>query len=251
MRVLDVAQRSAAWRRARAGKLTGSRAHDALTRGRNGREALTRSAYRRQLVIEQLTGVPYEEDGFQSPGMRRGRDQEPAARRAYAERTRQIVRTSGFLVHDTLEAGCSLDGHVGAYEGILEIKAPHTTTHLEYLATGTVPTAYRDQVRHALWVTGAAWCDFVSFDDRLPAPLQLVVVRLTRAALDLPGYELCARRFLDEVRLDAERLRTQVKAHASARDLVRCLEVLEGVRLDRLAGAAPRAWQPALVGPAS
>ena len=243
---LDVAQRSPAWRQARAGRLTASRAHAALTRGRGRQEALARSQVPVAVVVERLTGLPYE-DGFVSAAMVRGRELEAAARRAYAARTGQVVRTSGFLLHDELEAGCSLDGHVGDYEGVIEIKAPNTTTHCGYLAAGTVPTDYRDQIRHHLWITGAAWCDFVSYDDRLPAPLQLVVIRLTRAELDIPGYALLAQRFLDEVRVDVERLRARLKGPASARDLVRCLEALECERLDQLV-AAPRGWQPALVG---
>ena len=55
---------------------------------------------------------------------------------------------------------------------------------------------------HNLWVTGAQWCDFVSFDPRFPEHLQLFVVRVARKDVDLKGYEAKALAFLAEV--DAE-----------------------------------------------
>jgi len=35
-------------------------------------------------------------------------------------------------------------------------------------------------MQHQMACTGRAWCDFVSFDDRLPEPLQLFVFRVER-----------------------------------------------------------------------
>jgi hypothetical protein len=83
--------------------------------------------------------------------------------------------------------------------GLLEIKCPSATTHLEYLQAGALPEAYLPQVTHNLWITGAAWCDFVSFDDRFPPALQLVIVRVQRDEAALRSYELMARMFLREV----------------------------------------------------
>lgn len=191
-------QRSDAWRAARCGHLTASRAQDILTRGRGGQASKVRSAYLRQLVCEQLTGIP-EDRPFQSRAMRRGVEKEAAARLAYAAHTQQVVETSGFLRHDTLRAGCSLDGHVGGFAGVVELKAPNTATHLRYLLTRRIPRRIRAQMTHHLWITGARWCDFVSFDDRLPARAQLVVVRLERDDVDVDGYASEAQRFLAEV----------------------------------------------------
>jgi len=140
--------------------------------------------------------------------MRRGEHQEPAARAAYAAHTGQRVETSGFLRHDTLRAGCSLDGYVGAFEGVIEIKNPNSTTHLQYLLTRRVPARYRSQIRHHVWLTGAKWADFVSFDDRLPTRLQLVIVRLWRDELDIPGYAREAEQFLADVDAQVAPLRS-------------------------------------------
>jgi len=200
MRTIGCAQGSDAWHQIRCGRLTASRAHDILARPRRGHdESASRREYRRQLVCERLTGHP-QEPTFVSRAMRRGRALEPAARAAYAARTGQLVHTTGFVAHDTLPAGCSLDGHVGEHvDGVVEIKAPHTATHLRYLLTRRVPRRYVSQLTHHLWITGAAWCDFVSYDDRLPARLQLLIVRFERQQLDIAGYDRAARAFLDDV----------------------------------------------------
>jgi predicted phage-related endonuclease len=230
MKIVNVEQRSGAWFLARAGRLTGSRAQCVLMRGRGNEESLGRANYRRQLVLERLTGIP-QEDRFSSAAMRRATAIEPRARALYAERTRQVVHTSGFLVHDELEAGTSPDGHVGAYEGVVELKSLRSLTHLGYLADRRLPAQYRSQVRHHLWITGAAWCDFVLYDDRLPGQLQIVRHRFTREELDIPGYEIAAVRFLEEVRQQTARVRAQVRS-ASTRDVMVCLVALEGEALN-------------------
>ena len=114
------------------------------------------------------------------------------------------VNCTGFLQHTSLMTGCSLDGDIDGFEGILEIKCPKSTTHVSYLRAGTIPTEYLGQLRHNLWISGAKWCDFVSYDDRLPEGLDWFRIRLYADAADLPGYEAEALRFLDEV--DAEYL---------------------------------------------
>lgn len=198
MIALQCTQRSEGWYAARCGNATASRAGDMLARGRYGLPSALRAGYLRQVVCEQLTGIP-EVRTFQSGAMRRGAQREPAARLAYAAATDQVVETSGFLMHDTLRAGCSLDGHVGAFEGVVEIKCPNTLTHLRYLTTRRIPARVRAQMTHHLWITGARWCDFVSFDDRLPLRAQLVVVRLARRDVDVDGYGRAVEAFLAEV----------------------------------------------------
>jgi hypothetical protein len=104
-------------------------------------------------------------------------------------------------------AGCSPDGHVREWEGLIELKCPESTTHLEYLQAGVVPEEYRGQIVHSLWVTGAQWCDFVSFDDRFPEHLQLFIVRVKRADVDIDGYALAASLFLSEVEKEVAEIR--------------------------------------------
>jgi len=194
--VIDAEQRSEAWRTARLGRLTGSRAADMLATIKSG-EAAARRDYRMQLVCERLTGRS-QEDGFISPAMQRGVDCEPLALRAY-EATGVLLQRSGFLAHDRYMAGCSLDGHVGEYAGIVEIKCPKSATHLKYLRAGVVPSEHLPQITHNLWITGAAWCDFVSFDDRFDADLSLFLVRVLRDEHAIAGYARQALAFLAEV----------------------------------------------------
>lgn len=203
--VVEADQRSPAWFAARLGRLTGSRAADMLASVRTG-EAAARRDLRVQLVCERLTQT-LQEEAYVNAVMQRGIDLEPAAFAAYEAVTGQVARRTGFLAHDTLAIGCSLDGHVGDFAGILEVKCPKSATHLGYLRGGTIPAAHLPQILHNLWVTEAAWCDFLSFDDRFPIELQTFLVRVQRADLDVDGYIAKAVAFLAEVESDLELVR--------------------------------------------
>lgn len=204
---LTAEQRTDAWRAARLGRVTGSCASDMLAKIKTG-EAAGRRNLRIRLVLEQLTGVS-QEDGFVSRDMQRGIELEPAAILAYEVETGRLVRRSGFLAHPTLMAGCSPDGIIGNFAGLLEAKCPKSATHLDYLR-GEVPGDYLKQCQHNLWISGAPWCDFVSYDPSF-APLGLAL-KITRIYMDdaqRSAYELLVRMFLGEVereRLEVERL---------------------------------------------
>ena len=194
--IVNAAQRSTEWFAARAGRLTGSMASDMLATIKSG-EAAARRDYRLQLALERLTGNI--EQMKPNEYMQWGIDCEPEARAAYESRTGVLVRETGFLSHDTELAGCSLDGDIDEFTGILEIKCPKSATHIEYLRGGKLPSKYAPQVTHNLWVTGAEWCDFVSYDPRLPSGLDFFIVRVLASDLDLDGYEEKAIAFLAEV----------------------------------------------------
>lgn len=198
--IVEHEQRSPAWFLARSGRLTGSRAGDMLAKIKTG-EAAARRDYRLQLAAERLTGAPQEET-YVNGAMQRGIDCEPIAFAAYEAATGEMVRRTGFICADDHMIGCSLDGDVSNFGGIIELKCPKTATHLSYFKGGGMPLAHVAQVTHNLWVTGAEWCDFASFDDRLPKALQLFNVRVYAKELDLLAYEDAAMKFLAEV--DAE-----------------------------------------------
>lgn len=198
--VIECDQRSELWRTSRLGRLTGSRAADMLATIKSG-EAAARRDLRMQLVCERLTGVS-QEDTYVNGAMQRGIDCEPLACAAYEALTGELVQPSGFLAHRELLAGCSLDGHIGNFDGIVEFKCAKSSTHLRWLRAGVLPPEHRPQILHNLWITGAAWCDFLSFDDRFPAPLQTFLVRVPRVEIEINAYEKVALAFLAEV--DAE-----------------------------------------------
>jgi hypothetical protein len=192
-------QRSLEWFQARAGRLTGSCAASILANGKGSAESVVRRDYRLQLACERLTGIP-QEGGFVNEAMQRGIDLEPIAFAAYEALTGNMVRSTGFLSADEHMVGCSLDGDIDGFEGIIELKCPKTVTHLSYLREpSTLVKAYEPQVWHNLWVTGARYCDLVSFDDRLPKALRICKVRVERSDDALGAYEAAALAFLAEV----------------------------------------------------
>ena len=198
--IIDAPQRSPEWHKARAGRLTGSMAHTILMKGkRAGEESKTRRDYILQLVSERIDGSG-QERMFWTADMQRGVDIEPIAFGMYEALTGNMVQKSGFLQHKTLLAGCSLDGHIGDFSGIIELKCPKMATHLTYLDNAqALVNDYFVQVQHNLWITGAAFCDLVSFDNRLPGNKQMVRVRIERYDAGLPQYETAALAFLLEV----------------------------------------------------
>lgn len=205
--IIEAEQRSAEWFAARLGRLTGSVAGDMLATRQDGKPAAGRTNLKMRLVLERLTGCSQEE-GFVNSAMQRGIDKEPDAVAAYEAATGELLRTTGFLSHGTALAGCSLDGHVGDFAGIVELKCPMSATHLAYLRGSKIPADYMPQILHNLWITGAAWCDFVSFDDRLPANLQLFIKRYARIDADVEDYANKAHAFLLDVQDEYYALKT-------------------------------------------
>ena len=192
-------QGSDPWKLDRAGKATGSRASDILAKIKTG-EAAARRDYRIQLVTERLTGTPVE-NGFVSKEMEHGIAQEPFARMAYEAATGLIVREAGFAYLSDIQAGCSVDGLLeeDGREGILEIKCPKSSTHIGYILGNRIPPAYIPQITHNLWVTGAMFADFVSFDPRMPEHLQLFRKRIEWTDLQIEYHEKEILAFLKEV----------------------------------------------------
>jgi putative phage-type endonuclease len=188
-------QRTPEWFQKRLGKVTASRIADLMAKTKTGPGA-SRANYLAQLVTERLTGTPTE--GFQSPAMTWGIEQEAAARAAYSARTGVLVDEVDFVDHPTMQAGASPDGLVGE-DGLIEIKCPNTSTMLEYLEDRTIPTKYRLQMQWQLAVTGRDWCDFVAFDPRLPEHLQLLVIREPRNTDLVVEITHEVNRFLAEV----------------------------------------------------
>jgi putative phage-type endonuclease len=178
VRFVDCEQNSAKWISARTGRITASRICDLMATLKRGGEAASRRDYRAQLIAERLTGRA--EDCYVSKEMRSGSEQEPFARTAYEIRTGNMVDQMGFVFHPRLDfSGASPDGLIGK-DGGLELKCPKTTTHLAYMAAGTVPKEYEYQLLWNMACTEREWWDFASFDPRLPEKLRLFIVRMSR-----------------------------------------------------------------------
>jgi putative phage-type endonuclease len=202
MKVIRCQQGTDEWLAARAGRVTSSKIADALAFSKRNKEELEcRRKYKRQLIAERLGGKSFD-TGYQSRAMREGKEAEPMARAAYEIREDALVDTVGFVLHPTIEfAGASPDGLVGD-DGLVEIKAPEVTTHVDYLLEDTIPEEYLPQCMWMLAVTGREWIDFVSYDKShtLPEDKQLFVRRLVADKDVLEDcYNAKVRQFLSEV----------------------------------------------------
>lgn len=191
-----IEQRSTEWFMQRLGHLSGSRINDALTLLAKGGESEKRIQLRYELAAERLTGLPTPT--FTSAAMQHGIDTEPLARGAYEAERGVMVDEVGFIRHPSIEwGGASPDGLVD--DGLIEIKCPASTTHIKYLTSGVVPEQYKKQMLWQMACTRREWCDFVSFDPRLPEPLQMFVIRFEPAESELVEIEEKAVEFLATV----------------------------------------------------
>lgn len=191
-----VEQGSDEWKRLRLGHITASNVADVMAKGKGG-EATTRYKYKMRLVAERLTNeVP---ESYSNSAMEWGVQMEPIARMQYEAKADVLVDKTGFWYHPSIDwVGVSPDGLVGD-DGLVEIKCPNTTTHIDYLFANKVPAEYYKQVQCQLWVTGRQWCDFVSFDPRLPSRNQLFIIRTNRDEELIKEMESEVVKFLAEV----------------------------------------------------
>ena len=67
-------------------------------------------------------------------------------------------------------------------DGLVEIKCPNTATHIETLRGAKIDRKYLLQMHWQMICCERAWCDFASFDPRMPPEMQLHVQRVERDA---------------------------------------------------------------------
>lgn len=202
---MSAEQGTAEWLHEKCGNVGASRIADVMEKIKSG-EAAARRNYRAELICELLTGQ--SQDSYCSPEMQRGTELEPFARAAYEIRKGVMVDQTGFVMHPTVKrAGASPDGLVGE-DGLLEIKCPKTATHIDYLLNGTVPSDYQPQMLWQMACTGRQWCDFLSYDPRLPEALQIFLVRLMRDNDRIAEMEKAVVQFNQEIDEVIERLKT-------------------------------------------
>lgn len=186
-------QRTDEWYKARLGKVTASKVSAVLAK----KDSATRADYLTDLVLERLTGT--QQEFYQNEAMQWGTDTEPQARMAYEAETGNLVDELGFIDHPTIaNFGCSPDGVIGE-DGLIEIKCPNSKTHLSTLLSKKAPSKYIPQMQTQMAVMNRQWCDFVSFDPRLPEELQLFVVRVNRDDEYIAKLEEEVSIFLEEV----------------------------------------------------
>ena len=208
----EIIQGTPEWHQARLGKVTASTLADVMAAGRGGAPSATRANYRAQLVVERLTGSPTET--FTNAAMAHGTETEPQARATYILTTGRIVAEVGFIDHPAITmAGASPDGLIGS-DGLIEIKCPNSATHIATLRGSEIDGKYVKQMQWQMACTGRAWCDFVSFDPRLPDDLQLHIRRVQRDPAMIVEMETVVRAFLEEVNEEISALRSLYKEAA-------------------------------------
>ncbi|RPJ38506.1 MAG: exonuclease [Planctomycetaceae bacterium] len=195
--MLALEQGTPEWKMGRCGKATGSRINDVVAKIRNGQPSASRATYMGEIVAEQLTGIPTEH--YVSTPMQFGTETEAEARAAYAFERLTVVKKVGLVVHPTIKmSAASPDGYVGE-DGLIEIKCPNTATHIETLRGRSVPGKYACQMQWGMACSGRRWCDFVSYDPRMPKHMRLYIFRVVRDNKRIAELEAEVQAFLHEV----------------------------------------------------
>lgn len=214
MTVHDMEQRSEEWFAARLGKVTASRISDVIARTKSGWGA-GRKNYAAELVAERLTGAPAHKM-LSTPEIRWGNETEPDARAAYEFYRGIEVVEVGFVDHPSLPmSGASPDGLVGD-DGLIEIKCPNTSTHIDTLMGGSIPDKYLVQMLWQMACAGRQWCDFASFDPRMPEDMRLHVIRVQRDDARIAELEKDVALFLGEVEQTVAELRKRYEQPEAA-----------------------------------
>lgn len=199
-----IPQRTDEWFAARIGKATASKVADIVARTKSG-YAASRTNYMAQLIAERLTGKVAE--SFTNAAMQWGIQQEPAARGAYEFYVGADMTEVGFVQHPSIDmSGASPDGLVGA-DGLVEIKCPNTATHIDTLLGKSIEGKYITQMQWQMACTGRQWCDFASYDPRMPETMSLFVTRVARDNKRIEELEDEVRGFLAETAKKVESLR--------------------------------------------
>lgn len=213
MKIIDVEQGSPEWLAYRAGRVTASVLGDMMAKTKSGWGA-SRANLQARLVAERLTGQPQET--YTNAAMQWGIETEPQARQVYELLNDVEVRQVGLVEHSTIAlSSCSPDGLVGD-DGMLEVKCPNTATHIETLLSETIPQKYVLQMQWQMECCGRAWCDFASFDPRMPGEMQLYVQRVRRDDALIADLRNHVNLFLDEIADTVSRLRAKYAQQEAA-----------------------------------
>lgn len=198
------------WRMDRLGKVTGSECAAVFATVKSG-EAATRANLRMSKVLERITGVPTPQGFQETEDIAWGNAQEPHSRMAYELERDLVIEQQGFAYLPDVMAGCSVDGVIrdGGRIGFWESKSPKSKNHYAYLRSGTVPTEYMPQVIHTFWITGYDFCDFQSYDPRMPLKLRTFIKRVERSEMAdrIAAHERGVLQFLLEVDAEEKQMR--------------------------------------------
>ena len=197
MRIItDIQQGSKEWLDCRLGRITASRMSDVLSNGRGGNPSKLAESYMFELIAERLTGE--SKPFFENEAMRWGTETEPQARAMYELMEDVNVTEVAFIEHSEF-IGVSPDGLIGG-NGLIEIKAPNTTTQLKRALTESYSSDYKAQIQMQLWVSGREWLDFLSFDPRLDCDASYLLERVYRDEKYISEMKTKTNEFIDKMK---------------------------------------------------
>lgn len=195
------------WHALRCGKVTASRVADVMRSGRGGKPSASRSRYMGELVTERLTGNPTQT--FKSADMQWGTETEDEARSAYSFIHSVAITPVAFVDHPSIRmSGASPDGLIFD-DGLVEIKCPASHTHIETLLGAPIAPDYITQMQWQMACTGRQWCDFVSYDPRMPDEMRLHVARVNWDDKAIKEMEAEVIGFINDLDQTLSQLRTQ------------------------------------------
>ncbi len=201
-----VSQNTPEWHALRCGKVTASRVADIMRKTKSG-DSKMRARYLGELVAERLSGVQHT--GFKSADMEWGQQTEAQARDLYSLLYDATMTPAAFVDHPLIAMCGASPDHLVNDDGLIEVKCPATHTHIEQLLGGPVDPDYIKQMQWQIACTGRAWCDFCSYDPRMPPEMQLFVQRFERDDVMIRDMEKQVTDFLAEVDATVAKLRAQ------------------------------------------
>ena len=195
-------QLSPEWFEIRTGKVTASRFKDVINKLKNGKSGAPRFNYKNQFIIEKLTHI--KQQNFMTEAMHWGVEQEGGAAFAYEIKTNAKIKEISFIEHSTIaDCGGSPDGLIDD-NGCIEIKCPYNSAnHLEYIKNG-FPDQYKAQIQGILMLTKRQYCDFISYDPRMPEHLNLFIQRILPDQEFISYLEEEIKIFLKEINTELE-----------------------------------------------
>lgn len=196
-RIHGVVDGTSEWLIHRVGMVTASRMSDVMDYLKKGGESKARKDYKTAKVVELMTGRAVE--SYVSPAMEWGIENQGLAAAAYEIACDVELEEGGFWVHDTVPKFAASPDYLLGADGLVEVKCPTTAVHIEYIFSGLIPEPYKLQMLAQMACTGRKFCDFVSFDPRMPRQNQLFISRLERDDTQISEVESQVLQFLSEI----------------------------------------------------
>ena len=180
-----ISQKTDEWFEARLGKVTASRVHAIMGKGKSSEFSKSAETYAVELIAEEMTGFPTSAYGA---ALDWGNHYEPIARDNITKKEGRELLEVGFKYNESYKLGASADGVImqDLTPIPVEIKCPfNSVNHIRHaLVEGKdLPREYWWQVQTQILIYDAPYGYFYSFDPRNKAN-KLITKRIDRSEVD-------------------------------------------------------------------